>query len=112
MKQFDNQAAQGDILINRIKTIPDNAIKQTADNGKHVVAHSETGHHHTVASGNVDFFRAANDPMIMYLAVDNDTPLIHNRSFDTHEPINLSPGLYEIRRQREHTPDGWRRIED
>lgn len=34
------------------------------------------------------------------------------RSFDTHESILLKGGTYEIRRQREYTPEGWRRVED
>ena len=25
---------------------------------------------------------------------------------------SLPPGTYELRRQREHTPEGWRRVED
>lgn len=112
MKTFDNQAAQGDILIRRITKIPDNAVKQESKGNKYIVAHSETGHHHTMESDGVQLYFAANDPMIMYLAVDNTANLVHNRSFDTHETIQFKQGLYEIRRQREYTPDGWRRVAD
>ena len=112
MKTFDHSAAQGDLLIIRINTLPDDAIKQEGIDGKHIVAHSETGHHHTVQDTDADLYHAANDPMIMYLVVDEKAELIHNRSFDTHESIGFKPGVYQLRRQREYTPEGWRRIED
>lgn len=112
MKTFKDQAAQGDIFIRRISFLPDNAVKNSSANGQHVVAHSETGHHHTVSAKQADFYTAANDPMIMYLVVSESADLIHNRSFDTHDPIRFDAGIYEIRRQREHTPEGWRRVAD
>lgn len=110
---FKNCAAQGDILIRRIQALPSGAVKQHVDNsGQHIVAHSETGHHHTVAAAGVNFYHAANDPMVMFLVVDNEADLIHNRGFDTHKTIRFDKGVYEIRRQREHTPEGWRRVAD
>lgn len=112
MKTFKNQAAQGDILITRIKALPINVISQKPNEGNFIVAHSETGHHHTVTSDGVQYFQAANDPMIAYLVIDNSAELIHNRSFDTHESIGFDAGIYEIRRQREYTPEGWRRVAD
>ena len=36
----------------------------------------------------------------------------HLWPFDTHETIRLTPGKWEIRRQREWSPEGWRRVED
>lgn len=112
MKTFENQAAQGDILIRRIESLPNDAEKQSASEGQYVVAHSETGHHHTVSEKGVSFYHAANDPMIMYLVTEETADLVHNRNFDTHETIRFRPGIYEIRRQREYTPEGWRRIAD
>lgn len=117
MKTFKTQAAQGDLLIRRIDALPDNATKQQPTNGQHVVAHSETGHNHVIADRpNVSLYTTG-DPMISYLEVieatdATETLLEHLRSFDTHETIKISPGVYEIRRQREYTPEGWRRVED
>jgi hypothetical protein len=34
------------------------------------------------------------------------------RSFDTHETLNIPPGIYEVRRQREYVPEGWRKAQD
>ena len=29
-----------------------------------------------------------------------------------HEALEITPGVYEVRRQREHGLSGWRRVED
>ena len=114
MKTFVNCAAQGDILIRRVKELPENAVEVKPVNGKFVVAHSETGHHHTVAEHpGVQYFTTP-DPMVAYLTVieDVETKMEHERTFDTHETLLLKGGTYEIRRQREFVPEGWRRVED
>jgi hypothetical protein len=117
MKTFTKCAAQGDLLIRRIDAIPSNAVPAASEKGQFVVAHSETGHNHVIAERpNVKLFTTG-DPMISYLQVieaadATEALLEHLRSFDTHETIKIAPGNYEIRRQREHTPEGWRRVED
>jgi len=109
---FRNCAAQGDLLITRIDAIPATATAATPENGVHVLAHSETGHHHVVDAGAVDYFNAANDSFVSYLRVNQPTDLRHLRSFDTHAPIHVDPGVYRINRQREYTPEGFRRAQD
>jgi len=49
-----------------------------------------------------------------YLEVSGFEPAVleHHRSFDTHEALEIKPGIYEIRRQREYTPQGFRRAAD
>ena len=117
MKTFNQQAAQGDLLIRRIAVLPENAVVANSDNGNYILAHSETNHHHIVAERpNVQYF-ITDDPMVSYLqvveATDEAEVLIeHLRSFDTHESIVVAPGIYEIRRQREYTPEGWRKVSD
>lgn len=114
MKTFKNCAAQGDLLIRRIDDIPANAKPTKAEKGHFVVAHSETGHNHVIAERpGVQYF-TTEDPMIAYLKVidEVETRLEHQRSFDTHETLYIPTGTFEIRRQREYTPQGWRRVED
>jgi hypothetical protein len=117
MKTFSKMAAQGDLMIRRIETIPAQAVTVTAEKGVFVVAHSETGHNHVIeARPNVELLTTG-DPMISYLRVieatdATETLLEHLRSYDTHETIKITPGNYEIRRQREYSPEGWRRVED
>ena len=111
MSTFKNQAAQGDLLIRRIDVLPKEAKEIDPKNGKHIVAHSETGHHHWISKVEARFY-GADDPMVCYLQVDDSAVLLHDRSFDTHEPLHIPSGTFELRRQRENTPEGWRRVED
>ena len=48
MKTFQKQAAQGDLFIRRIDSLPEGVKSATAESGAYIVAHSETGHHHVV----------------------------------------------------------------
>lgn len=116
-KRFSKICAQGDIMFVRINRLPAMAKKIHAEKGQYIVAHSENGGHHIIAEcPSVQYFTTDN-PMVSYLqvveATDEAEVLIeHLRSFDTHESIVISPGIYEIRRQREYTPEGWRKIND
>ena len=116
MKTFVNCAAQGDVMFVRVSSIPSDAIEVKAEDGKVIVTHSESGHHHVIDAKSVRMFRLASDEggagMIGYLCVTKPSELKHLRPHDTHESILFSPGNYEVRRQREYTPEGWRRVED
>ena len=41
-----------------------------------------------------------------------EAAVTHERSYHTHAALTLPPGLYEVRQQREYTPEGFRRVED
>jgi hypothetical protein len=113
--QFENQAAQGDMLITRIDAIPASAKPVTAESGFYILAHSETGHHHAVKERpTVKMFQDADDPMTAYLQVlSTDTLIEHQRSFDTHKTLQPKrPGNFKIRRQREAELEGWRKAQD
>lgn len=103
---------QGDVMFVRVDEIPAVAVKQEPKSGRHVVAHSETGHHHTIDADGVVFYEGGDDPLVCYLALDDAKDVVHNRSWDTHAPVSLKAGKWMGRRQREHTPEGWRRVED
>lgn len=111
-KTFKNQAAQGDCFITRVDELPDGLTEAKPDKeGNLIVAHSETGHHHFINKAEARFYNSE-DPMVCYLTVDNSATMIHNRSFDTHIPLRIPKGTYQMRRQREHTPEGWRQVQD
>ncbi len=112
-KKFNQQAAQGDMLMTLVDMIPEQFTKQAPEsNDVHIVTHSETGHHHVVDSGYVDLYTAANDPLVSFLQVVKTTNLRHLREDDTHEDIELDPGIYRINRQREEEPGGHRLVQD
>ncbi len=112
MKTFQNFCAQGDIYIKRVEALPANAIAEKAEHGRVIVTHSETGHHHVMDADTVTMYRLPDSIMDCLLVVSAPTELQHLREHDTHEPILFSEGTYHVRRQREYTPEGFRRVED
>jgi hypothetical protein len=110
MKIVENCAFQGDIMIRRVEKLPEGVTKQK----DLVVTHSETGHNH-VAVGKAE--RWQKDGMLSYLVAKGPVKIEHHRPWDTHETLELlydggPEVVWEIRRQREHAPEGWRRVED
>jgi len=113
--EVSKQAAQGDVLFRRVKNIPAEA-KPVERKGPLVVAHSETGHHHSIDDSGVVSFDVG-DPLVCYLQLAENThhvDVVHHRSFDTHATVRLvgAGSCWEARRQREYIPTGWRRVED
>ncbi len=112
MRTFNNICAQGDILIQRIDKLPDGVVPVAPENGKVIVTHSETGHHHVMTMERTKAYRLPDSIMDIFLAVEQDDVLTHLRTHDTHEDILFRPNFYRIRRQREYVPEGFRRVED
>ncbi|PCJ96662.1 MAG: hypothetical protein COA52_01295 [Hyphomicrobiales bacterium] len=115
MKKFNKIAAQGEAFIRRIDNRPDDLIPVKSENGRHIIAHSETGHHHVMNAGDCQLLERVNvseGMRILHLIVEKTTSLEHLRNNDTHEAIQFEPGEYEIRIQREYTPEGFRRVQD
>jgi len=115
MKNFNEtvkQAAQGDMLMTRIDELPTGMVTKSPAGGQHILAHSETGHHHVMASNEAVMYEDPDNELVSYIVVEKEANLVHTRSFNTHETINFTPGTYRINRQREHTPEGYRRVAD
>lgn len=118
MKTFEKICAQGDVMFIKIDELPSGVTPDlSAVEGEElVITHSETGHHHVMDRKKAVMFmadgRGSGDGFVSYLEVKEDTPIVHKRSFDTHAPILFGKGFYEVRRQREYTPEGYRRVED
>lgn len=114
MKTFINQARQGDVFIKRVKALPDGVNPKLAEHGKFIIAHSETGHHHVVEEIEGCEIFETEDPLTLYMRIIKSTEVVleHLRSFDIHESIQFTPGIYRFRIGRERTPEGWRRVAD
>lgn len=108
----ENFSRQGDLIIRRIHSIPSGLSDAIPEQGNHILAHSETGHHHVIDSKAARMFIDEANAFIAYLNVATEAEIVHLRGFDTHAPLTLPPGKYEIRRQRENSPEGWRRAAD
>lgn len=109
MKTFKTVAAQGEIRIRRIGDVP-KKIKLTGtpllpENGRFIVGHSETGHHHVLERTKgvtASVIENESEGMrILRLILEEPNSLEHLRPHDTHETIALAPGEYEIRIERE-----------
>lgn len=115
MKEITKIGAQGDVIFRRVPAVPATA-KEIERRGPLVVAHSETGHHHAIDSMFARHFEVPGDSLVCYLRMEGpELDVVHHRSWDTHQTLRLlgAPGdIWEVRRQREWTPEGWRRVED
>lgn len=110
MKFKPPYTAQGDLSIFSVDEIPKGLAEAKPENGKHIVAHSESGHHHVIDGNTVRVYNE--NEFISYLDVEKESNVVHLRNFDTHKPITLPPGKYRISRQREYISDGYRRAAD
>lgn len=119
MKTFQNCCAQGDVMLVRRDALPSGLKPIAAENGRIVVTHSETGHNHEMVLDKPNgkakpavVMYSTDNPLIAWLEVNRPTALEHLRPHDTHEPIMFGVGVYEVRRQREYTPEGFRQVQD
>lgn len=116
MKTAKRMAAQGDVLFRRVKAIDPKYIRVDRCGMTLIVTHSESGHNHEIAEPSVAMFADPKDAFVCYLQLgDGACDVTHLRAWDTHETLRLlgKPGdIWEVRRQREHTPEGFRRVED
>lgn len=104
MKSFQKIAAQGEITI--IRTSNNGAGKPLAlENGKLIIGHSETGHHHVLEHTRGATVSVLDDApagmKILHAILAEPNKLIHERGHDTHETIELPVGEYEFRIARE-----------
>jgi hypothetical protein len=109
-------ASQGDVLFRRVERLPD-GVERVKTGERIVVAHSETGHHHAIDDSGVVMYQGPSDPLVAYLVFETaeHATVKHHRDFHTHAPLQLEGGqsaVWKVIRQREHTPEGWRRVED
>jgi hypothetical protein len=118
MREIKKAGFQGDVLFIRVSRIPSEAAEVERKDGEPiVVAHSETQHHHVISSPDVKLLETAN-PLVAYLRMESPSCEVeHLRPFDTHQTRLLvgekkGASFFEIRRQREHAPEGWRRAAD
>jgi len=83
---------QGDVLIQSIDKIPDDAEEVKAKNGRIVLAEGEaTGHSHSVIA--VPNIRLYKKDGVMYLKVKDDSVELKH---EEHKKINIPSGNFEI----------------
>lgn len=119
MKKTPEHYRQGDVLIERIATIPATAKKQKRS--KHVIlAHGEvTGHHHALETRDAaDWWKEGeiattnNKPSVLAGELFLNIPQGGAVTHDEHATINLPKGKYRVTRQREYSPEAIRNVAD
>lgn len=110
-------ARQGEVSIFIVDEAMPDWPELEREDGQLIVGHSETGHHHVLERPeSVEVVRKPSTGAldIMRMLVKEPTRLVHMRGHDTHNPIDLPPGNYEIRGQIERDPyaDAIRRAAD
>lgn len=120
-KPIHRMAPQGDVMLIKIAALPKGATPIVPIGGVHVIAHSETGHHHVVEDLSCFHFQDPKSALVSYLQLGDGclelggADLIHKRELDTHETRRLvgKPGdVFKVIRQREMSPAGWTRAAD
>lgn len=93
MKTNNFIARQGDVAVFKIDKLP-KGLKKKKDN---VLVHSDsTLHDHTLKKGIVYVDKNGK----LFADVPSKTQIIHTAD---HNPVDIPKGLYEIRRQVEHS---------
>lgn len=93
MKTDNFMVRQGDVLAIKIKALP-KGLKKKKDN---ILVHSDsTMHDHTLVKGTVFIDKDGR----MYAEVPSKTQIVHT---EDHGPVDIPKGVYEIRRQIQHT---------
>lgn len=90
------------------------------ENGKLILGHSETGHHHVlepvkktmpISKAAQALIDDANDSFVE-LKIFHECSLVHQRENDTHKAFMLPQGDYIRGIREEQTVQGWVRVSD
>lgn len=109
MKQYQ-QVRQGDVLLERVASIPKGAKRKPTDQGRVILAYGEvTGHAHAVQTDAevVEAFLVELNGKT-YLSALGGGAVVH----EEHGTIPLEPGIYRVVRQREYSPEAIRNVAD
>lgn len=103
-----SQLRQGDVLLEKVAELPAGLEPIARENGKIVLAHGEaTGHAHAVVNRVAKFFQQPTTGK-RFLHIQKPAVLTHQE----HATIDLEPGVYEVKRQREYSPEAIRNVAD
>lgn len=129
----DGIAAQGDLLVVHLSKMGrydlDGFEVVSSPNDEHVVAHSETGHHHILrpySGPDAGLLASMVNPTLKRNQKDADPEMrgvieiaegsvgsvVHKREAFTHGELILPSGTWIIARQGRPTPDGWKKVTD
>lgn len=118
MPTIENSARQGDVMLVRVKELPDGLKPAKRDqHGRLVLAEGERhGHAHAIREKNVCGFSLAGSDEIEFLTVAGGGASLNHEYASgqkaEHEPIVMGEGVYRVVRQREYSPERIVRVVD
>lgn len=103
---------QGDVILVPVNALPVDTTIVPRENGRIILAHGEvTGHHHSIVDEHAVLVTSEQaDELRMWLSVTADEPV--QLEHQEHATLDVPPGAYEVRRQREYAPEEIRRVMD
>lgn len=91
----------GDVLISKVEKVHGKKLDHL------VLAEGEvTGHAHRITAGEAELYE---EKGVLYLRVNSEEASL---THEEHKEILLPKGDYEIKIQREYSPEGWRNVAD
>ncbi len=105
MKQY----RQGDVFIQRIRKMPKDVQPLRRTRRGVVLAEGEvTGHAHAIKDRGADLYGGEIEARFLRVLAEGGVALTH----EEHATITLPKGDYEIRIQREYSPEAIRNVRD
>lgn len=104
------QYRQGDVFITEVDELPSQLRRVERENGRVILAHGEvTGHAHAILDREAELFDHQDlEHRFLQVLADGGVELVH----EEHDTIHLPAGVYEVRRQREYSPEAIRNVAD
>lgn len=101
---------QGDVLVERVASLPAKLTKIPREKGRVILAHGEvTGHAHAIEDKRVELFTSEVETGVTFLEVRAAMAALKH---DEHSTIELPAGNYRVTRQREYSPEAIRNVAD
>ena len=106
-KSQKTQYRQGDVLIERVASIPKTTTPVPTENGRIILAHGEvTGHSHSLAECDGTLTQESG---ITYLEIKTALAMLTHQE---HGTVEIPKGTYRVTRQREYSPEAIRNVVD
>lgn len=104
-------AQQGEAKVFRVTELPPAVtlapMRDRTTASLPIISHSERGHHHVLDRPDIEVLERTTDApagMRILYAIVTEPTLLRQDANVPHQPVNLEPGIYEFRIQREYDP--------
>lgn len=108
LKNNNNQLIMHGENVLMPTNLPVGAVKATDDNlfegNNIIIGHSESGHNHVLESKSKNDLELYEKDGAVYVRVNKPSLLVHRKSFDIHQPIEVAVGIYRINHKTEYDP--------